>query len=79
MTRRAICARPYLAVAVRFTPAAMPDDYTRLPLPNGGRPGVSVDPARFRSGTYPALSMDGGLFLAHLHHAAMRRQGLIIY
>jgi hypothetical protein len=29
--------------------------------------------ALHRDGRYPALSMDGGRFLAHLHRAAMRR------
>ena len=52
---------------VRFTPAARPSEFSRLPLPRG------ENPADYRDGRYPALSMDGGRFLAHLHRAAMRQ------
>ena len=52
---------------VRFTPAARPSEFSRLPLPDG------ENPADYRDGRYPALSMDGGRFLAHLHRAAMRQ------
>ena len=52
---------------VRFTRAAAPAEFARLPLPPGENPGD------YRDGRYPALSMDGGRFLAHLHRAAMRR------
>ncbi|ACO67442.1 SNF2 super family [Micromonas commoda] len=52
---------------VRFTPAARPSEFSRLPLPDG------ENPADYRDGRYPALSMDGGRFLAHLHRASMRQ------
>lgn len=53
--------------APRFKAVASPSDFSRLPLPRG------ENPADYRDGRYPALSMDGGRFLAHLHRAAMRR------
>ena len=53
--------------APRFKAVASPADFSRLPLPRG------ENPADYRDGRYPALSMDGGRFLAHLHRAAMRR------
>ena len=52
---------------VRFSAAATPAEFGRLLLPRG------EDPAQYRSGSFPALSMDGGYFLAHCHRAAMRR------
>ena len=60
-------AREVHGAVVRFTPAARPSEFSRLPLPRG------ENPADYRDGRYPALSMDGGRFLAHLHRAAMRQ------
>ena len=60
-------ADPDARRAPRFKAVASPADFSRLPLPRG------ENPADYRDGRYPALSMDGGRFLAHLHRAAMRR------
>ena len=53
--------------APRFSPAPTLASFARLPLPPG------EDPGDHRDGRYPALSMDGGRFLAHVHRACMRR------
>ena len=51
----------------RFSSAPTPASFARLPLPSG------EDPNDHRDGRYPALSMDGGRFLAHVHRACARR------
>ena len=51
----------------KFSSAATPASFARLPLPPG------EDPGDHRDGRYPALSMDGGRFLAHVHRACMRQ------
>ena len=51
----------------RFSSAPTPASFARLPLPPG------EDPGDHRDGRYPALSMDGGRFLAHVHRACMRQ------
>lgn len=51
----------------QFSSAATPASFARLPLPPG------EDPGDHRDGRYPALSMDGGRFLAHVHRACMRQ------
>ncbi len=60
-------AGPATGAAPRFTPAASLASFARLPLPRG------ENPADYRDGRYPALSMDGGRFLAHVHRACARR------
>lgn len=57
------------AARARFTPAAAPADFLHLPLPAAEERSLMS----YRDGRYPALSMDGGRFLAHLHRAALRR------
>jgi len=46
-------AREVHGAVVRFTPAARPSEFSRLPLPRG------ENPADYRDGRYPALSMGG--------------------
>ena len=53
--------------APRFSSAPTPASFARLPLPPG------EDPGDHRDGRYPALSMDGGRFLAHVRRACARR------
>jgi E3 ubiquitin-protein ligase SHPRH len=51
----------------KFSFAATPADFARLPLPS------HENPTDHRDGRYPALSMDGGRFLAHVHRACARQ------
>lgn len=51
----------------KFSFAATPALFARLPLP------PHENPNDHRDGRYPALSMDGGRFLAHVHRACMRQ------
>ena len=53
--------------APRFSSAPTPASFARLPLPPG------EDQGDHRDGRYPALSMDGGRFLAHVRRACARR------